>query len=283
MNDATSIDPHAVLITLGVSGATSVTPVSGGRDTALWRVEHEGRSYALRVFQPEQLRMSQREVQAMQLAAAHGMPVPRVRISGVWNERPALLLSWCAGTTVLEALQSRPPQAEPLGQACGGMLASIHALTVPDEESDRAWLDWGGLSDEPLRHRLESIARHDRLLHLDYHPLNIMIEDDTITGVLDWANAHAGDPRADLARSRTILLLDAVEHMPEARPIIEAFDRGLVAGYEAVAGPQPDMPLFYAWAGRVMLHDLRERLHEIPGQMERIEMWVERWLSGTEE
>lgn len=33
-----------------------------------------------------------------------------------------------------------------------------------------------------------------------------------ITGVLDWENARAGDPRADLARTVSILLLEARGH-----------------------------------------------------------------------
>ena len=48
------LDPFAVLDALGVSGVTSATPVAGGSDTALWRVERGGEVYALRVFRPEQ-------------------------------------------------------------------------------------------------------------------------------------------------------------------------------------------------------------------------------------
>src|SRR5438132_39917 len=41
------------------------------------------------------------------------------------------------------------------------------------------------------------------LLHLDYHLLNVMTDRSRVTGVLDWTNARAGDPRADLARTFT--------------------------------------------------------------------------------
>ena len=43
------------------------------------------------------------------------------------------------------------------------------------------------------------------LLHLDYHPLNVLGEAGAISGVLDWTNADGGDPRADVARTGAIL------------------------------------------------------------------------------
>jgi aminoglycoside phosphotransferase (APT) family kinase protein len=224
--------------------------------------------------------MSQREQLAMTWASAAGVPTPEVYASGVVNGRPALLLGWCEGVTVSEALQRDPARAESLGMVCGRVLAGVKDVTVPEEWRRPNWLDWAPL-DGAQRARLESIGQHDRLLHLDFHPLNVMVDAarDTVTGVLDWANALAGDPRADLARSRTILLLDAVEHFPEFTPVIEAFDRAFVAGYSSVAGPQSDDELapFYAWAGHLMLHDLRHRLAAHSGQRERIDAWIARW------
>lgn len=68
----TAPDPRTVLATLGYPGAETVTPVSGGRDTAIFRVEHGMAAYALRVFRPEQRMVSQAEV----LARMHVVAVP---------------------------------------------------------------------------------------------------------------------------------------------------------------------------------------------------------------
>src|SRR6188474_641743 len=132
-------DPHAILMALGFPGAATVTTVSGGRDTAIFRVEHGDATYALRVFQPEQQRVSQAEVLAMQAASEGDVPVPRVYAQGVHDGRPALLLEWCAGMTVVEALGRWPEQAKALGVGCGEVLARIHAVMVPAEYRDHSW------------------------------------------------------------------------------------------------------------------------------------------------
>ena len=273
-----ALDPRAVLDTLGYPGAERVTPVSGGRDTAIFRVEHGGDSFALRIFRPEQLGTSRGEMVAMDAAAEGGVPVPRVHAYGVHDGRPALLLDWCEGQTVIEALARWPERATALGAACGEVLARIHAVTVPVEYQDRSWAGWGGLDvSDPLYQRLVAFARHDRLLHLDYHPLNVLTDGERVTAVLDWANAHAGDPRADLARAITILRLDTGDLPPEARPILRAFERGLRVGYAAIAETPVDMPLFHVWAGHAMLHDLAPRLAVNPAQAARIRRWIGLW------
>ena len=104
------LDPFAILAALGVMDAESATPVTGGADTALWRVERGAETFALRVFRPEQATVCRREAAAM--AAASGrVPVPRVIVAGAWQDRPALLLSWCAGETLGAALQREPGRA----------------------------------------------------------------------------------------------------------------------------------------------------------------------------
>lgn len=42
---ADHLEPRAILATLGYAGADAVTPVSGGRDTAIYRVECDGAAW----------------------------------------------------------------------------------------------------------------------------------------------------------------------------------------------------------------------------------------------
>ncbi len=159
-----SLDPRAVLTTLGYPGADVIAPVSGGRDTSIFRVEHGAATYALRVFRPGQQMVSQDEVLAMRFASEGGVPVPRVHTHGVHDRRAALLLDWCEGMTVVEALGRWPERSGALGTACGEELARIHAVTVPSRYHDHAWLRWGGLAPaDPLSRQLVAFARADRL------------------------------------------------------------------------------------------------------------------------
>jgi aminoglycoside phosphotransferase (APT) family kinase protein len=57
-----------------------------------------------------------------------------------------------------------------------------------------------------------SEARRPAICHGDFHPLNILIQEDTVTGVLDWPGFLITDPALDIAN--TILLITvAFKHL----------------------------------------------------------------------
>jgi len=286
MPEQHNLDPQAILAALSVTGAAEVTPVSGGSDTAIWRVAHDQRLYALRVFRAEQAGTSRREIAAMRAALAGGLAVPAIHAAGSWRDRPALLLDWCDGEPLLGRLQRQPWRAWRLGVEFGRMQARIHAIAPPPDPAlpPEDWIGWAGADETALRERLRAAAGQARqLLHLDYHPLNVMTDGRRITAVLDWANARVGDPRADVARSYSILAIDPA--WPR-RPHIWLFRQIIVRawrhGYEQAAGPLGDLALFYAWAGAVMLRDLAPRAARPgsdlqPQQLDQVRRWTDRW------
>jgi aminoglycoside phosphotransferase (APT) family kinase protein len=82
VNDETS-DPLAILAALGMPELARVTPITGGADTLIWRVEHGDSVSALRVFRSDQTRTVRREVAALTAANAAGVPVPEIRAEGI--------------------------------------------------------------------------------------------------------------------------------------------------------------------------------------------------------
>lgn len=280
-------DPAAVLAALGVAGATVVGPVGGGQDTAIWRVEVDGRPAALRLFRASQAGGVARERAAMQAARAAGLPAPAVLAEGVWQDRPAVLLDWLPGRTLAAALAAQPWRLWPLAVAFGRMQARIHAVAAPAAlgPAPDAWLDWTGPEEAALQQRLRLIApAAAALLHLDYHPLNVLTDGRRITGVLDWTNARAGDPRADLARTAAMALLEPVTPGPAA-PLEWLARRALLAGwrrgYRQVAGWPAGLAPFYAWAGAVMLRDRGPRPDRPgglpPRDLARVRRWTATW------
>jgi aminoglycoside phosphotransferase (APT) family kinase protein len=265
-----------------------VVPVAGGWDTALWRVDWHGGRYALRVYRPDQTSVWRRESAALQALSAAGVPVPRLHAAVVALDRPSLLLSWCEGRTVLDDVRARPWLLVRLGVEMGRLHARIHSVPVTGELSRGlpVWTPRAEDSDPALERALRTAAGGRRsVLHLDYHPLNILSHRRVITCVLDWANVAVGDARADLARTVTLLRLPP---MPPGTPVLlgRAF-RGILElawrrGYrerqpaESFARMDP----FYVWAGRMMQRDLRPKLGR-PGvwlqeaDLERIRVWTE--------
>jgi hypothetical protein len=204
-------------------------------------------------------------------------------------------MSWCAGQPLLDAVRARPWTAIPLGIAFGRVQAAIHTVSVPAHlrPADDAWIALAGPEEECLQAHLRSLAlRSDALLHLDYHPLNVMVAGGRVSGVLDWANAKAGDPRADLARTVTILRLAPLPpHTPW--PVMRAatllrslLELGWRAGYRRATGPEgalsQDLAPFYAWAGAMMARDLAPKVGRPgvwlrPEDLARIRRWTSHW------
>jgi aminoglycoside phosphotransferase (APT) family kinase protein len=278
--DQDGLDPRRVLEALGLPDATVLGRAAGGSDTAVWRIVRAGATYALRVFRPLEESDCLREIAVMRAAAEHGVPVPRVHVSGTALGRPAMVLDWVPGQTVVEALLEDPSRVERLGVQFGRAQAAIHATPAPRELLDAAtdWIAWAGPAQAALRAPLRAAGlANSRLLHLDYHPLNVMTDGETITAVLDWANARAGDPRADFARTYTILRLDngGLDREPEGRRLVRAFAHAWRRGYSEAAGPVERLAPFLAWAGQTMLRDLAPK--RTSEQLAPARRWTARW------
>lgn len=50
------------------------------------------------------------------------------------------------------------------------------------------------------------------IVHMDYHPLNVLVKGIRVTGVIDWVNTDIGDRHLDAAMTAAILSSSAMEH-----------------------------------------------------------------------
>jgi len=85
--------------------------------------------------------------------------------------------------------------------------------------------------------------RHSRdaLVHMDYHPLNVMVSGTRVTGVIDWVNTDVGDRHLDAAMTAVILSSSALEQPRWMRDNLVG--NGLRASFAALY-----MPLYHAMA-----------------------------------
>ena len=79
------------------------------------------------------------------------------------------------------------------------------------------------------------------LVHMDYHPLNVMVQGVRVTGVIDWVNTDIGDRHLDAAMTAVILSSSALEHPRWMRDNLVG--NGLRASFAALY-----MPLYHAMA-----------------------------------
>ncbi|CAL9431326.1 phosphotransferase [Streptomyces sp. enrichment culture] len=120
---------------------------------------------------------TEREARLMTHLAVCGYPVPKVYEAAGAD----MVLERLTRPTMVDALARSPWRVGALGRMLGGLHDRLHALPAPE------WLP-----------RRFATADDDRVLHLDLHPGNVVL---TRRGpvVIDWRNAGAGDPAADVA------------------------------------------------------------------------------------
>ncbi len=277
----TNLQPLEILSALGIKGTSTITPLQGGFDMALWKVEYAGRTYVLRVFRVGKHEDCERERVVMAAARAAGLPVPEVHAAGVWQDHPALFMSWLAGRVVADELHARPWHLWRVGIAFGRMQAAIHAVPAPAllRQQPDVWMTWKCDGEPTLQDCLRHLPREEAaLLHLDYHPRNVLTDGKQITGIVDWTNAHAGDPRADAARTVSILRVDPAARKPLVQWLgLRIFELAWRIGYQRAGGCLKDMPLFYAWAGAVMQRDLAPRYEHRPQELTPACRWTNTW------
>lgn len=202
-------------------------PLAGGISatvTKLW-VNVVDRDVNLVLRQPDAATF---EFRLLTLLHGRGLPVPRP----LWLEPPGpllasggLLLSWLPGRSDLTGRAIKAGVAE-----AARLLARIHRL-------DGQHPDFDFLPDGPADALSPSRGNDRAVLHGDYWPGNWLWHDGQLHGVLDWEDAHRGDPLEDLANARLEVFMrfgaDAVAAFTVAyRGAAPAVDTGRLGTYD---------------------------------------------------
>ncbi len=269
-------NPTAILAALHLPAPDAVEPATGGADTLVWRVRAGRADFALRLLRAGQEGRCRREAGAMAAAASGGLPVPAVRAVGTWEDRPAMLMDWCAGHTLVDELLANHGSLCHMGRLFGETQAALHRI-APPPGLNTGWLDASGPEGGGIRARLAALpVRSNALVHFDYHPLNVLTDGERITGIIDWANASAGDPRADIARTLSILRLH-YRQRGDISAAVSCFARAWRQGYAGACGLAVDehLALFFAWSGLVMMQDQAGKQEQ--AFYRRTHAWAARW------
>ena len=85
----------------------------------------------------------------------------------------------------------------------GAIEAIANATKLPDLRKLSRWLN-GNYPDQPS---------NPSIIHGDLHPMNILMSDGKISGLIDWATSMFTHPEYDIAVSRTILSIGPPEEI----------------------------------------------------------------------
>ena len=160
---------------------------------------------------PEAKAAAFREAATMAMVEQMGLPLPRVRgveqIAGRW----AVVMDRAAGPTLAERMRDSAAVPE-----CIELMVLLHQrihsfpATRFSSLKSRLARNIGSAPALDPAHRdrllggLAEMPDGNRLCHGDFHPMNIMGPAGSEV-VLDWIDASAGDPAADVCRSYVLI------------------------------------------------------------------------------
>ncbi len=136
-----------------------------------------------------------REAQVMEYVRSQGFPVPA--IEEVSDDGLDMVIERIDGVDMVAAMTKRPWTIPRQGRVLADLHRRLHELSAPD------WLH-----DAPVGHG-------SSLLHLDLHPLNVMMSPRGAV-VIDWTGACRGDPAVDVALAWVLM---AAGEVPTGRLI----------------------------------------------------------------
>jgi aminoglycoside phosphotransferase (APT) family kinase protein len=164
------------------------------------------------------------EYHLLSLLHTAGLRVPRPLLAdetGTILPGPYLVIEYVDGDAMIDPARAAAPRAAVISQLATE-LARIHDAAVPlgdlpyltdmtgyadSKVCDRPTVLDESLSEPSVRAALEPIwpppvVNEPVLLHGDYWPGNTLWRGDALVAVIDWENAAAGDPVADLGNAR---------------------------------------------------------------------------------
>lgn len=244
-----SLNPTEILQNLGYDDCIVMRQESRGNDSRVWKVMVDDGYATLRVLRPEQLTQFQFEIQAMNVASAAGVPVPPLLGFEVYRRNPCMLLEWVEGSLMFDECHSLE-DIQRYGELLGRTLRTLHEDTTRQDGSC--------------------------LIHMDYHPLNVLVNGEEVVGVLDWTNSAWGHPLQDVAR--TVMIFAAsplVDHEDrELSKRLRRMARAFLTGYGSAPFLKPFVSEAATWMTRELDHHIQDNgLEEPKGARRRLAHW----------
>ncbi len=156
------------------------------------------------------------EARTMDYLRHHGYPVPAV--VEVSEDGTDLVMERITGSSMVDRITRRPWTIRRQGRVLADLHRALHEIPPPD------FLP-------PAR-----VGTGDHFLHMDLHPLNVMIGPSGPV-VIDWPNAARGDPGVDVVLAWVLMVTGEVPASPVMRAVEGRMRALLVNAFLAGFGP----------------------------------------------
>jgi len=186
--------------------------IGAGREAEVYALDGDR---VLRLARTAALREEvERERVALLAAARCGAPAPAMFEQIDVDGRPGLVLERLDAHDLLTSALRRPWELALVPAILARVHAALHETLapagLPDLHAEVAARLQSKLVPpdvrDPAERALQRLPDGDRLCHGDLHPGNVMRRRSDGYAVIDWKAASRGDPNADIARTRLLLV-----------------------------------------------------------------------------
>ncbi len=144
-----------------------------------------------------------------------GLNIPKIldieMIDGKW----AIVSEFIEGKTLEQLMNENPEKTEEYLNLFVDIQMEIHSkksqlLTKLKDKMNRkiSEADIDATTRYELHTRLEGMPKHNKVCHGDFNPSNIIINNEGVPYILDWAHVTQGNASADVARTYLLFTLD---------------------------------------------------------------------------
>ena len=198
-----------------------------------------------------------------------GLNIPKIlevtMVDGKW----AIVSEFIAGKTLAQLIEEDPDKKEEYIDLLVDLQMTAHSKTSPllnklkdkmNRKISQTELDATTRYD--LHTRLESMPKHNKVCHGDFNPSNIIITEDGVPYILDWAHATQGNASADVARTYLLFWLNG--DISGAEYYLDTFCKKsdtakqyvqkwmpIVAASQSVKGNESEREFLMSWVGVV--------------------------------
>ena len=186
-------------------------------------------------------------------------------IDGKW----AIVTEYIQGKTLAQLMEEDPDKKDEYLEMLVDLQLEVHSKTCPllgklkdkmNRKINMSELDATTRYD--LHTRLEGMPKHNKVCHGDFNPSNIIITEDGVPYIIDWAHATQGNASADVARTYLLFWLNG--DIEGAKKYLDLFCKKsdtakqyvqkwmpIVAASQAVKGNEKDREFLLSWVNVV--------------------------------
>lgn len=289
----------------GLDYAAPPVTLSGGFETRMFRFELAGAPgewtgpLVLRIFPPASPSHRATWESAVQNSLAEqSYPCPPVLLAGTDTRvfgAPFLVMRYMPGETLMAVARQRAPAMLGVAHAAlheidpAPVTTALYARGIEEQwfrfeprltrlsakRVDHPWLSdalqWLADNRPPEPDRLS-------LCHGDFHPLNILVQGEAVSAVLDWSGFAVGDAMMDVAFTDIILSIAAREVLPAGD--LDQLRAGYFEAYETIRPLDRERLDYYRTLRCVMALVEGAEGQEVwakPHTVARLTEWIERY------